>query len=70
MADDADLTTERAEKEAGALLLASRQPEGGGPTGRCHWCDEIVTDTHRYCDAGCRDDHAADLAHRKRNGLR
>ena len=54
MADDADLTTERAEKEAGALLLASRQPEGGVPTGRCHWCD----------------DHAADLAHRKRNGLR
>lgn len=53
--DDADLSAERAEREAPHLIAASRKPEGPAPTGRCFYCDEIVGDAHRWCNAECRD---------------
>ena len=53
--DDADLSQDRAEKEAPYLLAASRKPTGPTATGRCLYCDEIVADDQRWCDTGCRD---------------
>lgn len=45
----------RAEKEAPYLLAASRKPTGPTATGRCLYCDEIVSDDQRWCDGDCRD---------------
>jgi hypothetical protein len=54
--DDADITGERAEQYHADALARSRKPAGPEATGRCHWCDEIVGDTHRWCpDTDCRD---------------
>lgn len=37
--------------------LSKRAPEGPPPTGRCLFCDEILTDTtRRWCGPECRDD--------------
>lgn len=54
MADEAD----RAAQEEEMLLaeaIKARRPAGPVPTGRCLWCDEIVGDTMRWCNAECRD---------------
>lgn len=56
--DDADRTQERAEKEAAALVLASKRPEGPAATGECLWCGEPTDNTRRWCDAECRDQWA------------
>ena len=53
--DEADMSQDRAEKEAPYMLAASRRPAGPTPTGRCLYCDEIVADDQRWCDTGCRD---------------
>lgn len=55
--DDADISAERAEKEAPYLLAASRRPDGPAATGRCLWCDDIVGDTARWCGRECRDQY-------------
>lgn len=54
MSDDID----RAQREVERLLTEAqrvRKPAGPQPTGRCHFCDEIVVDQARWCDATCRD---------------
>lgn len=59
--DDADMTADRAEKEAPYLLAASRKPIGPVATGRCLFCDDIAPDDQpwcpgqRWCDSTCRD---------------
>lgn len=53
--DEADMSQERAEKEAPYLLAASRKPEGPTATGRCLFCDEITADDQRWCNSFCRD---------------
>ena len=53
--DDADLSQDRAEREAPCLLAASRKPTGPTATGRCLYCDDIVADDQRWCDTACRD---------------
>ena len=53
--DDADITAARAEREAPALIAASRKPAGPIATGRCLYCDELVADDARWCDSVCRD---------------
>lgn len=53
--DEVDLSQERSEREAPALLAANRRREGPTPNGRCHYCDEVVNDTDRWCSIGCRD---------------
>ena len=53
--DDADITAERDVAEAPLRLAASQKTEGPQPNGRCHYCDEIVDDHSRWCNAGCRD---------------
>lgn len=55
MADEVD----RAAQEEEMLLaeaIKARRPAGPAPTGRCLWCDEIVGDAMRWCDALCRDE--------------
>lgn len=66
--DEADLSQERAEKEAPYLLAASRRPAGPQATGRCLFCDEIVADEQRWCDSGCRDGWTREA--RLRGGVR
>jgi len=46
--DDADQAQDHIERESPAMLR-QRKPEGPHPTGRCHWCDEIVGDDDRWC---------------------
>lgn len=53
--DDADITEQRNNAEAPERLAASRKPEGPQPTGRCHYCDDIVGDYARWCGVSCRD---------------
>ena len=51
-ADWAQEGTEQALKIAlGQQERKARMPE----TGRCHWCDEVIT-TGLFCDEDCRDD--------------
>ena len=61
MADEADLTAERDEREAPARLAASRRDEGPAPNGSCHWCGDSVGPGLRYCDTDCRDDHHREM---------
>lgn len=53
MADIVDMTTERTEHEQAVTIAASKKPVGPMPNGRCHYCDEIVGDTQRFCDVEC-----------------
>lgn len=52
--DDADRAGPEIERY---VLEAARQKRPPGPvaTGRCLWCDEIVADEQRWCDAHHRD---------------
>ena len=59
MADEADMTAERDERderEAPMRIAASRKPTPPAPDGRCMSCGASVPETHRYCDADCRHD--------------
>lgn len=64
MSDDIDRAQNEVERTL-AEALRSRRPSGPSPTGRCLHCDEIVSDTQRWCDAECRDQWEA-LRTRKR----
>lgn len=68
MADEVDMTTERQEREEAYLRAASRKPAGPIATGRCLYCDEIVGDETRWCDAACRTAYEKEAAARKRGG--
>ena len=64
--DDAD----RAAPEIDRYVLeASRLRRTPGPVanGRCHYCDEIVSDEARWCSAECSADwnHEAEMNRRK-----
>lgn len=54
MSDNLDVASER-EELARTAALSQRKPSGPEPTGRCHYCDEIVADGRRWCDNDCRD---------------
>lgn len=56
MADIVDLAQEDMEREAPAILAASKKPSGPKPCGACHFCQEAVLPDMPFCDAGCRDD--------------
>jgi hypothetical protein len=53
--DDADITEARAESDMLANLSNSRRPAGPAPSGKCHYCDEQVDPTARFCNHECRD---------------
>jgi len=53
-ADNLDIAAER-EEIARQDAARRRKPEGPQPTGRCHYCDEILDDNMRWCSADHRD---------------
>ena len=53
-ADNLDIAAER-EELARKDAIRMRKPEGPQPNGRCHYCDEIVGDEQRWCNAEHRD---------------
>lgn len=56
MSDSIDDANDTAELHLTAAL-ASKKPSGPQPMGKCHYCDEPLTDpAARWCDALCRDD--------------
>ena len=68
MADVVDITSERDEITIQHAIRAARQAGGPQPNGRCHFCDEIVDDHSRWCDADCHDDWEREQGAKKRNG--
>lgn len=70
MADDADVTVDRAEKEAPMLLAASKKAEGPLPKGCCYYCDtKLPSKVARWCDADCRGDWEKEDNLRNRRGI-
>ena len=68
MADEADITADRAERERDAMMRATRKPEGPRPTGFCIYCAEPVAAALRYCCVECRDDDERERRLRKLAG--
>jgi hypothetical protein len=60
--DDADLADRHNEINLAQAMRESLQPLGPLPNGRCHYCDEVVGDEDRWCNAVCRDDWAKELS--------
>lgn len=54
MADDADLTQARLERELDGLLRR-RRPTAPPACGACLWCEAPLPAGRRWCDADCRD---------------
>ncbi len=56
MSDDADMAQEKIDIGLADAIRAARQPGRViVATGRCLWCDEIVSDEARWCSPACRD---------------
>lgn len=55
MSDIADKAQDHIERQLPHTIAGSKKPEGPEANGRCHYCDEIVADEHRWCDTACRD---------------
>jgi hypothetical protein len=70
MADEADMTADRAEREAPYLLRAALKPAGPKAVGYCLFCGEpFAKDSlERFCDSGCRDDFEYRSARRIASG--
>lgn len=62
MADELELASER-EEIARNSAARVRRPEGPTATGRCLYCDELVAEHQRWCDAECRDQWEAHRGH-------
>lgn len=71
--DDADLTSERSERESAAMIAAARA-QAMGPViqySNCRQCDEALAEVRRtsgFCSAECRDDFQKSEAALQRNG--
>jgi hypothetical protein len=65
MADDADTTQDRFEREEPARLAASKKPEAPAAHGFCLYCNAPVEGTLKFCDRYCRDDYEAEELHRR-----
>lgn len=52
--DDADLTTERMEREEMARRRSQSRYVGPEAIGECLWCSEPLSDGLRWCNADCR----------------
>lgn len=66
--DDAD----RAAPEIDRYMLEAarkRLPSGPIPNGRCHWCDEIVSDEARWCGPECMADWNRAVSAQVRGGV-
>lgn len=56
MADEADIASGNLEYDIAESIRTCRKPSGPIANGRCHSCDEIVSDTARFCNVHCRDE--------------
>lgn len=66
MADDADLTDARIEREMTMRLAELRRQKEALPySGQCYWCGESLPPPKRWCDADCRGDWERDHARRR-----
>lgn len=54
MADIADITSERDEREHDSRIAACKKPTGPVANGSCHYCGERIPEPMRWCDADCR----------------
>jgi hypothetical protein len=54
MSDEADRAAQEVEREL-AEAMRKRRPPGPQPTGRCHYCDELVGEHQRWCSIDCRE---------------
>lgn len=54
MSDNLDIASDREELER-TMAIAAKRPEGPAPTGRCLYCDELLDDQRRWCDAEHRE---------------
>lgn len=54
MADLADITADRDEREHDARMAACKKPTGPVANGQCHYCAERIPEPMRWCDADCR----------------
>ena len=54
MSDDIDRAQNEVERSLAEALCVKR-PEGPAATGRCLYCDEILDDQRRWCDAEHRE---------------
>ena len=59
MSDDIDRAQNEVERSLGQALR-TRKPAGPVANGRCHYCGELLGDTQRWCDTGCRDNWERD----------
>ena len=64
--DVADIASENDEFNLLEAKVSSRKPNTPTPTGRCHYCDEIVAEHQPFCDAECRDEYDRELRLRAR----
>ncbi|PKH21432.1 hypothetical protein CIG19_16665 [Enterobacterales bacterium CwR94] len=58
----ADILDEAAEREQQMieLALANRKKPTVEFTGKCHFCEEVISKGH-YCSSECREDHEKEL---------
>lgn len=45
--------------------LSKRMQISLKPCGRCHYCNEVVSAAHLYCDSECAKDHEEELRRKK-----
>lgn len=56
MADDADMSQDRAEREEALRRRYTEVKPTLPATGKCYNCGEELEGEKRWCDAACRDD--------------
>lgn len=65
--DDADRAGPEIDRNI-AEALRHKKPTGPHPNGRCHWCDEIVSDEARWCSPECMADWNRAVQAQRRSG--
>lgn len=71
MADEADLANAIQEQALSAALETHRRNANRlKPTGKCHYCQEELTEPGQlYCDVLCAADHEEEMAIKRRQGV-
>ncbi len=68
MSDDADRADQHIAAAVQSALNQLHKASRLHSNGRCHFCDEVVSNALLFCDADCRDDHEKEQAARQRTG--
>ena len=61
--DDAAMREEHFRETA----LKHRKPDGPTPTGRCLYCNALLSFGHRWCNADCREDYELEIESNRRH---